>query len=561
MPYKRPNQDEMFSTLDGMLARFDAASSGEEQLAVIRELDTFSSHYQTLSSLCYVRFTINTQDPFYKEEREFWDQVGPLIGEKMQRFNEHLVQSPYRPDLEKALGSLYFKNIELSLKGFSSEIIPLMQEENALSSEYQQLYASAKVPFDGKICNIAQLGPYKQSPDRAVRRAALEAEASFFDAHQAEFDDIYDRMVKNRTAQARALGFENYVELGYIRQMRNCYDAKAVANFRRQVVEELVPITVEIKKNQARRIGVSDFKFHDNVFSFPDGNATPKGTPEELLARARQMYNEMSPETSAFIEAMFEMELFDLVAKEGKAPGGYCTSFPDYKCPFIFSNFNGTSDDVDVLTHEAGHAFADYVAARKISVPDLKSPTMEGCETHSMSMEFLTSPWHHLFFREETPKYELSHAEGTLTFIPYGCMVDHFQELVYQNPDMTPQQRNETWAGLEKIYRPYVDFDGLPFYSRGAGWQRQLHIYEYPFYYIEYCLAQTVALQFWVAFMKNSEEGWKKYLAFVEKGGTETFVDLVRSAGLISPMDDGCIASIASEVSQWLKEHELNRQA
>ena len=557
MPYERPDRQEMLDRLSAFCDRFQAASSAEEQLTIIRELETESDRIQTLSSICYVRNTIDTRDTFYEAEREFWDEVEPLLSEKMQDFNRLMVASAFRPQLEKELGSLYFTNAELSLKAFSPEIIPLMQEENALRASYQKLYASARVEFDGKICNIAQLGPYKQSPDREVRRAAIFAEGQFFDEHQAEFDDIFDRLVKNRTAQAKALGFDSFVELGYIRQMRNCYDAAAVANFRRQVVEELVPITMEIKKNQARRIGVEDFKFYDNSFCFPDGNATPKGTPEELLAHARRMYTEMSPETAEFIDLMFQMELFDLVAKDGKAPGGYCTSFPDYRCPFIFSNFNGTSADVDVLTHEAGHAFADYVAARSIPVSGLRSPTMEGCETHSMSMEFLTSPWHHLFFQEETDKYELSHAEDALLFIPYGSMVDHFQELVYRNPDMTPAQRNETWAALEKEYRPYIDFADIPFYSRGAGWQRQLHIYQYPFYYIDYCLAQTVALQIWVAFLKDQKDAWQKYLAFVKQGGTRTFVDLVRSVGLISPMDDGCVASISSVVSDWLKEHQI----
>ncbi|MCI8601419.1 MAG: M3 family oligoendopeptidase [Oscillospiraceae bacterium] len=557
IPYSRPEKEEMLEALEAAAARFDAAGSAAEQMQVIRDMDTLCSHYDTMSSICYVRNTIDTRDAFYKAEREFWDQVGPLLSEKMQGFNKKLIASPFRAELEKELGSLYFTNIELSLKGFSPEIVPLLQEENALAAKYQELYASAKVEFDGKICNIAQLGPYKQSPDRSVRRAALEAEAGFFDAHRAELDEIFDQMVKNRTAQAKALGFESFVEQAYIRRMRNCYDAAAVAGFRRQVVESLVPITVEIKKRQAARIGIADFKFHDNSFSFPDGNPTPKGTPDELLAAARKMYNEMSPETAAFIEAMFEGELFDLVAKDGKAPGGYCTTFPEYKCPFIFSNFNGTSGDVDVLTHEAGHAFAAYVAARKIEFSDLQSPSMEGCETHSMSMEFLTSPWHSLFFKEDTDKYELSHAEEALTFIPYGCMVDHFQEIVYSNPDMTPEERNEAWAKLEKTYRPYIDFDDAPFYGRGAGWQRQTHIYCSPFYYIDYCLAQTTALQFWTAFMADPAAAWKKYLAFVEMGGTKTFVDLVKGAGMTSPLEDGCVAAIAARIREWLDAHQL----
>lgn len=557
MTYTRPDRDEMLSSIEAMITRFQSAANAAEALETVKAMEELSDHYNTLGSLCYVRNTIDTRDPFYKEERAFWDQTEPLLSEKLQRFNELLVASPFRAEMEKELGSLYFTNTELALKGFSPEIISLLQEENELCAAYQELYASAQVEFDGKILTIAKLGPYKQSPDRAVRKAALKAEGGFFDAHQAELDELYDKLVKNRTAQAKALGFENYVELGYIRQRRNCYAAADVAKFRNQVVEVLVPITEQIKKAQAARIDVDHITLYDQTFCYPDGNATPKGTPEELLRKAKQMYTEMSPETAEFIDMMFEMELFDLVAKDGKAPGGYCTSFPDYKCPFVFSNFNGTSDDVDVLTHEAGHAFADYIAARKIPVSSLRNPTMEGCETHSMSMEFFTAPWHHLFFEEQTAKYELAHAEDALVFIPYGCMVDHFQELVYQNPDWTPAERNQCWADLEKRYRPYLDMEGLPFYGRGAGWQRQLHIYQSPFYYIEYCMAQTIALQFWVASMKDREDAWKRYCAFVELGGTRTFIDLVHAAGLLSPMDDGSLASIAGDVVNWLEANQI----
>jgi len=557
MPYVRPDKDELLGSIESMTLRFKEAASAEDALAVIKEMDKLCDSFYTVSSLCYVRNTIDTRDEFYETEREFWDQLEPLISEKMQVFNELVVASPFRAELEKTLGSLYFTNIELALKGFTPEIIPLLQEENELCSAYQKLYASAQVEFDGKTLTIAKLGPYKQSPDRAVRKAALEAEGGFFDEHQAELDELYDKLVKNRTAQAKALGFESYVELGYIRQRRNCYAAADVAKFRDQVVDVLVPITEEIKKAQAARIGVDEIMMYDQTFSYPDGNPTPKGTPEELLEKARQMYTEMSSETAEFIDMMFEMELFDLVAKDGKAPGGYCTSFPDYKCPFVFSNFNGTSGDVDVLTHEAGHAFADYVAARTIEWSDLRNPTMEGCETHSMSMEFFTEPWHHLFFCEDTAKYELSHAEDALTFIPYGCMVDHFQELVYLNPDWTPAERNQCWADLEKRYRPYLKMEGVPFYGRGAGWQRQLHIYQSPFYYIEYCMAQTIALQFWAASMKDREGAWKSYCDFVKLGGTKTFVDLVHAVGLKSPMDDGSLDTIAKDVYGWLKANQI----
>lgn len=556
MPYRRVEK-AVLDQISRLTERLTCASSAEEAEKIFMESEAISTEVQTMMNLCYIRSTIDTTDEFYAAEQEYNDELTPLLTEKSQEFSKALCASPFRRELEKKWGTLLFTNAELSMKGFAPELVPLLQEENALTSQYQKLYASAKIDFDGKVLTVAQLAPYKQSADRAVRKAAYEAEGSFFDANREQFDEIYDKLVKNRTAQAKKLGYENYLELGYIRLNRNCYGPADVARFRRQVVESMVPVVAEIKKAQAKRIGIADMKFYDDNFFYPDGNATPQGTPEELLAAGEKMYTEMSPETAEFAKLLFGNELFDVLAKPGKAPGGYCTSLPAYKAPFIFSNFNGTAGDVDVLTHEAGHAFADYVAARTIPILDLRSPTMEGCETHSMSMEFFTAPWHRLFFKEQTEKYEVSHAEDALIFIPYGSMVDHFQELMYTHPEMTPEERNETWLKLERQYRPYLDFEDLPFYSRGAGWQRQLHIYQYPFYYVDYCLAQSMALQFWMASVKDWNAAWKKYLKFVGLGGTRTFVDLIRESGLLSPLDDGSIAKIVEPVSKWLKENAI----
>lgn len=556
MPYRRVEK-AVLDQISRLTERLTCASSAEEAEKIFMESEAISTEVQTMMNLCYIRSTIDTTDEFYAAEQEYNDELTPLLTEKSQEFSKALCASPFRRELEKKWGTLLFTNAELSMKGFAPELVPLLQEENALTSQYQKLYASAKIDFDGKVLTVAQLAPYKQSADRAVRKAAYEAEGSFFDANREQFDEIYDKLVKNRTAQAKKLGYENYLELGYIRLNRNCYGPADVARFRRQVVESMVPVVAEIKKAQAKRIGIADMKFYDDNFFYPDGNAAPQGTPEELLAAGERMYTEMSPETAEFAKLLFGNELFDVLAKPGKAPGGYCTSLPAYKAPFIFSNFNGTAGDVDVLTHEAGHAFADYVAARTIPILDLRSPTMEGCETHSMSMEFFTAPWHRLFFKEQTEKYEVSHAEDALIFIPYGSMVDHFQELMYTHPEMTPEERNETWLKLERQYRPYLDFEDLPFYSRGAGWQRQLHIYQYPFYYVDYCLAQSMALQFWMESVKDWKAAWKKYLKFVGMGGTRTFVDLIRESGLLSPLDDGSIAKIVEPVSKWLKENAI----
>ena len=557
MPYSRPDMEALAAATTQTLEAMKAAPNAAGQIAAYDAYEKKMQTAGTMQQIAYIRHTINTKDEFYYAENDYMDEIGPKLQELTHRVNTALLESPYRAELERHYGALMFKNLEIAARSFSPAIVELMQEENKLVSEYQNLYASATVEFDGKTMPLPLLGPYKQDPDRAVRKAAYEADAKFFDSHREELDTLYDKLVKVRDAQAKKMGLPNYIPLGYDRMGRNCYTAKDVAAFRDQIAEDMVPIVAKVKEAQRRRIGVEKLAFYDEPISFADGNAVPEGTPDEILAAGKKMYQELSPETAEFIGFMFENELFDVLSRDGKAPGGYCTEIADYKSPFIFSNFNATAGDVDVLTHEAGHAFEAYRAFKQELPSLLHSPTIEACECHSMSMEFLTAPWHHLFFGKQTDKYELGHCEDALVFIPYGCMVDEFQHKVYENPGMTPEQRNELWLSLEKKYRPWIDFDNLPFYSRGGGWQRQLHIYEVPLYYIDYCMAQTVAFQFWNLSRENYAEAWKRYMTFVDKAGTATFAELVESAGLKVPYHAGCIKEIGESISRWLEEHEL----
>jgi len=557
MPYQRPDLQQMQQQGEALCGKIRSAQSAQDAYDAYMAFDKLSKDATTNLSISYVRHTIDTKDEFYDQENDYSDQIQPSLQAISQQIGLALLESPFRAELEEKLGRLVFTNLEIQVRTMKSEIMELMQEENKLASEYQKLYASAAVEFDGQTMPLPKLGPYKQSPDRAVRKAAYEAEGKWFDAHQAELDELYDKLIKNRTAQGRAMGYENYLPLGYDRLGRNCYGPAQVAAFREQIAKDMVPIVAKVKKDQEQRLGVDKLRFYDDVLMFPDGNADPQGTPDDILAAGLQMYRELSPETAEFADFLWSNELLDVLSKDGKAPGGYCTSFPSYEAPFIFSNFNGTSGDVDVLTHEAGHAFAFFRSMRNVPVSALVEATIEACEVHSMSLEFLTAPWHEKFFGELTRKYEIGHCEDALIFIPYGCMVDEFQHRMYENPDLTPAQRNQVWLELEAKYRPWIDFDNLPFYGRGAGWQRQLHIYLYPLYYIDYCMAQTVAFQFWIASMADRKDAWERYLRFVDAGGTKTFEELVAAAGLKLPYAPGCIREIGEAISGWIDSNPL----
>ena len=373
-----------------------------------------------------------------------------------------------------------------------------------------------------------------------------------------KLDEIYDKLVAIRTRMAKKLGFDNYIPLGYLRMQRNCYDQKDVEAFRASVRENLVPVAEEVCKKQAERLGVQyPLSFADEALFYRSGNARPVGTADDILANGRKFYHELSPETAEFIDVMLDSELMDVVAKKGKVGGGYCTSLPDYKVPFIFSNFNGTQGDVEVITHEAGHAFAGYMA-RNIVPTECQWPSLESCEIHSMSMEFFAWPWAGDFFGDQQDKFRYKHLSAALTFIPYGTMVDHFQHIVYEKPEMTPAERHAVWKELLGVYMPWMKLGSeIPFYGDGEGWQRQLHIYVNPFYYIDYCLAQTVALQFWARIQKDKDDAWKHYMAYTRQGGSRVFTELLKNADLDSPFEESCLRGVCEEAKAWLDSYDL----
>ena len=546
MPYKRINMEEVEKEYKSIIERTKNAKSGEEQFEIHREYYKFIEDVQTNMELAMIRHDIDTTDEFYEKESDFYDEVGPIISQYENEYGKVLYESPYREYLESKIGKVTFKNIEIANKAFDEKIIPLMQEENALSSRYSKLIATAKIPFEGEVYNLSLMRKFQTDPDREVRRKAWKAVSDYFLSVTDEIDEIYDKMVKNRTEQARQLGYENYVELGYYRMNRNCYDKEMVENFRKQVKEYFVPFANKLHEQRRVRIGVDKLSYIDNDVYFTNGNPAPTGTPEEILAAGQKMYGELSPQTKEFFDFMMENELFDVLGRKTKRQGGYMTYIPNFKSPFIFANFNGTSGDVDVITHECGHAFQGYLL-RNEEIREFADITMETAEIHSMSMEYFTYNWMDLFFGDRKDDYLKMHLEDSSAFVPYGCMVDEFQHIVYENPDMTPAERKMAWAELEKVYRPHMDYENDPFYSKGGFWQKQPHIFGSPFYYIDYCLASVCAMQFKAMMDEDFEKAWNNYYKLCNLSARDFFTNVIVEAGLVSPFEDGCIKSLVEK--------------
>ncbi|MBQ9114272.1 MAG: M3 family oligoendopeptidase [Clostridia bacterium] len=553
--YFRPNFDELKAFYTALNERLSAAKSYEEVRACIMDEEKYSSHFNTMATVVQIRHTVDTSDAFYEAEEEYISQNYPLVMPYMQAFNMALLASPYKKEIDEEFGTQFLKAVKLGADSFSEKNVSLMQEENDLTNRYQKLTAACKIPFDGGEHNLYGILKYFSDPDREVRKKAAQAYAEFFEKNDQEFGEIFDRLVKIRHKMGENMGFKNFIPLGYMQQGRMDYDEKDVAAFRAQVLEELVPFCEKLYKAQAKRIGVEKIRFYDEQLIFLGGNAVPIGDSAYLVSQAQKMYRDMSQETGEFIDFMIEHELMDLDNKPNKAATGYMTALNDYQAPFVYSCFNGTTGDVDVLTHEMGHAFAGYMAMKTQPLQALWSEPTDIAEIHSMAMEQFAYPYAELFFGEKAEQYRFQHLQEALTFVPFGVAVDEFQHIVYEKPDLTAEERKSVWRELEKKYMPWRDYgDENEFFNAGGWWYHKLHIYHYPFYYINYTLTTMGAMEFKKKMSEDKAACWQDYMTLCKIGGSLGYRDALRAANLAVPFEKGGVKRAISYAVSLLNE-------
>lgn len=555
MPYKRIDLEITSKKYDELLSKLEKETDATKFIEIFKEIEKLNIEVSTSACLAQIRHTINTKDEFYEAENNFWDETAPKLQVFSSRLSKIVLAFKDREKLLSFIPETYFALAECQVKCFDEKIIPLLQQENKLASEYGKLKANAQIEFDGKTYNLSTISPLCEDKDRDIRKRANAAKNKFFEDNEDKFDEIYDGLVKVRDKIAKELGYKTFTEVAYFRMNRLDYNQEMVANYRKQILKDIVPLDHELHLKQAKRLGLDKLAYYDEPVLFNSGNPKPIGDEKYLVSQAVNMYHEMSKETHEFIDVMNDNNLWDLASRDGKEMGGYTTSILGYKVPFIFANFNGTSGDVDVLTHEAGHAF-QYFMSKDIPVSDCAWPTLESCEIHSMSMEFFAYPWMKNFFGKDTDKYYFTHFASTLEFLPYGVLVDHFQHEVYNNPDMTPNQRKETWRKLEKMYLPDRDYSESEILEKGTFWYKQGHIFQSPFYYIDYTLAQVCALEFWARSYSKDPEAFKDYLHLCTLGGTKSFTKLVKEANLISPFEDGCVIDVVKKAKEFINSFD-----
>lgn len=553
LEYRRVTLEEVKKGYEDVIAKVKNAKSAEEILNVRNgELKEVQTNLITYSSLAYMRYTCNTKDEFYTAEQEYYDENMPVISTYIAEYQKAMLNSPYRAELEKVLGSSLFKKYEFSVKVNDERVVKEKQEEASIVMEYSKLMSTMKFVWEGEEVPLSVVRGKKEDSDREVRKKASIAIGEGLKAHAKELDDIFDRLVKIRNKIAVKLGFKNYAEYGYYAMERVDYDRDMVEAFRKNVVESIVPRNKKIIDDVKKKLGYDSYTFYDEGIYYDGVQPTPVLSPEGILNAGLEMYKEMSKVTGDFMQKMIDASAFDVLSRDGKWGGGYAIDFPKFDQPFILANFNGSSGDVDVITHEFGHTLAMNFVHR---YGDFEMD-LGGCETaecHSMSMEFFCWKYMDKFFGKNANKYKRKHLSDALIFIPYGCMVDEFQHIVYEQPDLTPEQRKQAWLGLEKKYRPYLDITGIPYIEEGTRWQYQMHIYESPFYYIDYCLAQTVALGFLIAMHKDYDKAFDKYIEFSKCGGTVPFPTLVKNAGLPDPFGNGSLDESGKGAEDILK--------
>ncbi len=539
-----PDLDALAVTIGELEATVAGAGSVDGLLTAVRAWDDIRRQVQTYSSLVGLRFQQDTTDPDRKQEREAWDEAEPRWTELEVAMKRALLGHPLRTDLEAAIGAQAFALWESEVLAFDPAIKGDLATEAKLGAEYVELLASAELAFEGEVLNLSTIQKHRQSPDRAVRHAAEKVYWAWTASNGEALDRIFDDLVRLRAGMAATLGFADFTELGYKRMCRVDYDRSDVEGLRAAVREHVVPFAAEIRRRQAESLGVDRLMAWDEPVHDTAGNPAPRGDHDWMLARGAEMFDAMG-DLGPFFRRMQTGGFLDLADRKGKAGGGFCTSFPTDGMPFVFANFNGTKGDVEVFSHEMGHAFQNF-ESRTQPLTDYLWPTYESAEIHSMSLEFLTWPHMERFFGEDAERFRRLHLAEAILFLPYGTAVDHFQHEIYARPTMTPAERHDLWRSMEETYLPWRDWGDLAYAARGGRWQHQRHIYLMPFYYIDYVLAQTCALQFWVRAERDRDAALADYVALCRRGGAEPFRSLVASAGLTSPFEDGCLAEVVA---------------
>ncbi|NQT57829.1 MAG: M3 family oligoendopeptidase [Bacteroidetes bacterium] len=558
--YQRINFDQLTTSWRKSLQHFQVSENIEEQVEVIQAINALRNKFQSSAVYVEIRNTMDTGDEFYAVEQDYFDNLQPHFEQLMLEFYAALVESVFAEELEHRYGSQFMRIAGLKSKTMHKKLTDLLTEENKLSSSYTRIVAAAKIKnpeYTGvdkdqpEYLTLSEVSRKSNSADRLERARYTALRANFYHSIQEKLDTLFDRLVHTRNTISQIMNCKSFTEMGYSRMLRTSYTPEMVSNFRQQVQKYIVPLVSQIRKKQREIMNLPAVMIYDEDIPFDARPISAGGDGPWLIKTFAEIFSNLSPETGKFYEEMQRRVCYDIDIRPGKIVGAYSNYIPDEKFPFVFLTYNQTARSVRTFAHECGHAFQSYVCRDK-PVLEHVQPTSDIAEIHSMSMEFFIWPFADIIFGDAAETYRQNHLVQALTFIPYGTAVDEFQHRIYDNPDMTPQQRRELWKSLEAVYLPDRNYGDLAAFTEGGFWHQQTHIFKWPFYYIDYVLAQVCALQMLEKINQDQASAWKSYTALCEAGGTCTFFEALDFAGLVNPFEPHTLDQTAHIVKSLL---------
>jgi M3 family oligoendopeptidase len=553
--YERPDLDAAQAALQSLVGRVREAKSAEERLAILSECEALLSHITTGLALTQLRYYTNALEPNCAADMAYLGENAPRLDALANELTSALLDAPDRNKLAQVLGAFFFEQAAAHRRTTTDKNESLQIEEQVLVQEYTVLVAQASVHFEGKTHSLSGMTRFYANPARETRRSAMLAVSGWYEENAAELDGIFDKLVKNRAQQAKNLGFDGYTDLRYA--TRYGYGRREIEAFRAHIQKTWVPLVSEIKERQRKRLGVETFRMYDSPARFPDGNPKLVVKRRAFVDAARAMFRKLSPEAGDYFQTLDESGMLDLFDRKGKVSyAGFCLWLPDYKMDFICGRFTGDQTDFEVLTHEFGHAYASLRAEKAgVRFVQLDAP-QEIMETHSKSMELFTMPCADMFFGGDARRYQIKQLEYIPYLVTSICLGDDFQHAIYDNPEMTPAARNDAYARIYRSYNPYLDETDLPFVSWGSQWQDTLVIYSMPFYYIDYALAQIIALALYRESLSDFSAAWARYLKFMDAAGTMPLPTLAKACGLPDPFDENTLDDLAAFLTDELAKLE-----
>ncbi len=497
----------------------------------------------------YIAMTCQTDDP----EREaaylaFVRDIEPKLKPIQNAIRSRYLDSPHRSGLPRERYFVFDRALENRRALFREANIPRETALAELEQQYQKIMGAMTVTYRGEERTLAQMAPFLEETDRAVRQEAWELSAARRLQDRETLDDLFDRMMALRIEVAREAGFVNYVEYAFRNRERFDYSIEDAKRFHRAVERVVVPLMKEIHVHHREMMGVESLRPWDLAVD-PLGRPPlhPFDDVEKLAAGAESIFHEVDPELGAQFAFLRGRQLLDLANRKGKAPGGYQTTLEDERLPFIFMNAVGLDSDVRTLLHEGGHAF-HTLAARGEPLSAYRESPLEFCEVASMSMELLGARRLESFYNDaDADRSARKLLEGIVLILPWIATVDAFQHWIYTHPGHTRDERRAAWRSLLDRFGGDVDWSGYE-EARDHSWHRQLHIFLYPFYYIEYGIAQLGALQIWQRSLTDRAGAVAAYKKALALGGSRPLPELFAAAGTRFDFGDELIASLMRTV-------------